>query len=83
MFRIRLRTLSALLICAAFLYPAQSRRPKVSAAIAPPAKTSPTVKRWLRTMSVRDQVAQLVFIPFYGQAPNTRTGAYRKFVRLV
>ncbi len=34
-------------------------------------------------MSVRDQVAQLVFIPFYGQAPNTRTGAYRKFVRLV
>ena len=34
-------------------------------------------------MTVRDQAAQLVFIPFYGQAPNARTGAYRKFVRLV
>jgi beta-N-acetylhexosaminidase len=41
------------------------------------------VKRWLKTMSLRDQVAQLVFIPFYGQAPNSRTSAYRKFVRLV
>ncbi len=34
-------------------------------------------------MTLRDQVAQLVFIPFYGTAPNVRTAQYRKFVRLI
>jgi beta-N-acetylhexosaminidase len=50
---------------------------------APPVKASPTVRRWIRTMTLRDQVAQLVFIPFYGTAPNVRTAQYRKFVRLI
>ena len=50
---------------------------------APPVKASATVRRWLRTMTLRDQVAQLVFIPFYGTAPNVRTAQYRKFVRLI
>ena len=49
----------------------------------PPAKASPTVRRWMRTMTLRDQVAQLVFIPFYGAAPNARTAQYRKFMRLI
>ncbi len=49
----------------------------------PPVKASVTVKRWLRAMTLRDQVAQLVFIPFYGTAPNVRTAQYRKFVRLI
>ena len=34
-------------------------------------------------MTLRDQVAQLVFIPFYGAAPNARTAQYRKFMRLI
>ena len=34
-------------------------------------------------MTLRDEVAQLVFIPFYGTAPNVRTAQYRKFVRLI
>jgi beta-N-acetylhexosaminidase len=48
-----------------------------------PIKASPTVKRWMRTMTLRDEVAQLVFIPFYGQAPNSRTRAYRNFMRQI
>ncbi len=48
-----------------------------------PVKASATVRRWMRTMTLRDEVAQLVFIPFYGQAPNSRTRAYRNFMRLI
>ena len=34
-------------------------------------------------MTLRDEVAQLVFIPFHGAAPNSRSREYRKFVRLI
>jgi beta-N-acetylhexosaminidase len=34
-------------------------------------------------MTLRDEVAQLVFIPFYGAAPNARSAQYRKFMRLI
>jgi beta-N-acetylhexosaminidase len=37
----------------------------------------------MKTMTVRDEVAQLVFIPFYGAAPNARSTQYRKFMRLI
>ena len=50
----------------------------------PPAiKASPTVRRWMRNMTARDEVAQLVFIAFHGESPNTRSREYRKFVRLI
>jgi beta-N-acetylhexosaminidase len=58
-------------------------RKTVKAPPGPPVKASVAVKRWLRTMTVRDQVAQLVFIPFYGAAPNARSTQYRKFMRLI
>src|SRR5262249_36105675 len=66
-----------------------ARRPRGSAAKAAagarPApmvvKASPVVRRWMRGMSLRDQVAQLVFIAFHGDAPNTRSKAYTRFVR--
>jgi len=32
---------------------------------------------------LRDEVAQLVFIPFFGASPNSRSREYRKFVRLI
>jgi beta-N-acetylhexosaminidase len=50
---------------------------------ASPLKVSPTVRRWMSTMTLRDEAAQLVFIPFYGTSPNTRSREYRKFVRLI
>jgi beta-N-acetylhexosaminidase len=48
-----------------------------------PVKASPTVRRWMRGMTLRDEAAQLVLIPFYGQAPNSRTHAYGAFMRLI
>jgi len=37
----------------------------------------------MRNMTLRDEVAQLVFIPFFGTSPNSRSREYRKFVRLI
>jgi beta-N-acetylhexosaminidase len=34
-------------------------------------------------MTLRDEVAQLVFIAFHGEAPNSRTREYRTFMRLI
>ncbi|HEV2444790.1 MAG TPA: glycoside hydrolase family 3 N-terminal domain-containing protein [Candidatus Sulfopaludibacter sp.] len=62
---------------------AAARKPAHREPPAPPLKGSATVRRWLRGMTLRDEVAQLVFIPFHGAAPNTRTREYRTFLRLV
>jgi beta-N-acetylhexosaminidase len=48
-----------------------------------PFKTTATVRRWMRPMTLREEVAQLVFIPFNGFAPNSYSTEYRKFVRLI
>jgi len=37
----------------------------------------------MRNMTLRDEVAQLVYIPFTGESPNSRSRAYRNFVRLI
>ncbi len=55
--------------------PADAKRPL------PPAKT--VARRWLSSLTLRQKVAQLVVIPFYGEAPNTRSRDYRKFIHLV
>ena len=50
----------------------------------PPAiKASSTVRRWMRGMTLRDEVAQLIFIPFQGAPPNSRSREYRNFARLI
>src|ERR1022692_3329831 len=49
----------------------------------PPAKVSATVRRWMKTLTLREEVAQLVFIEFHGGSPNTRSRDYQKFVRLI
>ncbi len=59
------------------------RKPPVAAKNPPPLKVSSTVRRWMRGMTLRDEVAQLVFIPFFGTSPNSRSREYRKFVRLI
>src|SRR5271168_1867310 len=58
-------------------------KPIAKKEIPAPIKASAVVKRWMKGMTLRDEVAQLVFIPFYGQATNSRTRAYRNFMRLV
>jgi beta-N-acetylhexosaminidase len=58
--------------------------PLVAAQPAHPApKATGVARRWMKTMPLRDRVAQLLFIPFHGAAPNTRTREYRQFVKLV
>jgi beta-N-acetylhexosaminidase len=61
---------------AACAFASQPPTPKAS-------KASATVRRWMKTMTLRDQVAQLVFIEFHGGSPNTRSRDYLKFVRLI
>src|ERR1039457_2925225 len=43
-------------------------------------KASPTVRRWMKSMTLRDEVAQLIFIAFHGTAPHSRSREYRKFM---
>jgi len=57
--------------------------PPTKPAAASPAKPSSVVRRWMKTMTLRDEVAQLVFIPFYGQSPNSRSREYMKILRLI
>jgi beta-N-acetylhexosaminidase len=62
---------------------ATPKHPVVKTERLAPIKASLAVRRWMKGMTLRDEVAQLVFIPFYGQAPNSRTRAYRNFMRLI
>lgn len=37
------------------------------------------VRRWMRTMSLRDKIAQLVVVPIYGESMNLRSAAFRRY----
>lgn len=50
---------------------------------AKPVHQSNFVRRWMKTLTLREKVAQLIFIPFHGAAPNTRSREYRQFLKLV
>ncbi|MEO8596634.1 MAG: glycoside hydrolase family 3 N-terminal domain-containing protein [Candidatus Solibacter sp.] len=43
-------------------------------------KASAVVRRWMKGMTLRDEVAQLVFVAFHGAAPNSRSREYRRFL---
>src|SRR5215469_8295490 len=79
---ITLRPLGVVLVCGLAAF-AAVRRPVKPAPSLPPIKASATVRRWMRNMTLRDEVAQLVYIPFTGESPNSRSRAYRNFVRLI
>src|SRR5688572_14827971 len=40
-------------------------------------------QRWLRGLTLRDKIAQLVITTSYGEAPSSRSAAYRDYVRAV
>ena len=73
-----LRTAFAILLSFNICYAATlpKAKPRPAAEIGP-------VARWMRTMTLRDEVAQLLVVPFSGRPMNTRTKAYRDFVKLV
>lgn len=67
---------SLALALAAMLAQAQSSAP-------PPAAPRPVAETWMHSLTLSRKVAQLVFVPFYGDSPNPNTKAYRDFVSLV
>jgi beta-N-acetylhexosaminidase len=83
--RFVLRLAAVSLVCAIAAATAARRPPKPAprSPAPPPVKASATVRRWMRNMTLRDEVAQLVFIPFHGESPNSRSRSYRAFMRLI
>ncbi len=58
--------------------------PKKRVAAAPVKTGEQTpVNRWMQGMTLRDEVAQMVMIPFSGRLLHPRTKAFRDFTRLV
>ena len=47
-----------------------------------PAKSA-AVRKWMNSLTLSQKVAQLVVIPFYGEAPHTGSRQYRKFMQTV
>ncbi len=41
------------------------------------------MRAWMKSLSLHDRIAQLVVLPFYGEAPNPRSEEYKKFFRWV
>ena len=55
----------------------------MTAAVRREPPVSPTVTRWMKSLSLREKVAQLVVIPFSGFASPSRTAEHRKFIHLI
>ena len=53
------------------------------APVAKPARQSAYVRRWMKSLTLREKVAQLIFIPFHGAAPNIRSRDFRQFMKLI
>jgi len=86
-------TTAATLVIALAASAAPNRPPARKAAPARPAvvskpsaavlKATPIVRRWMKTMTLRDEIAQLIFISFHGAAPNSRSREYRNFLHQI
>lgn len=50
---------------------------------AKPVVAPKTVAKLLKTLTLKEKVAQLVMVQFYGDAPNTKGKAYQEYVSLV
>jgi len=70
------KSLTAALLTCLLGFGAPARRPSRP-------KAPSAARSWMRSMTLRDKVAQLVFVPFYGEAPNTRSQEYQKYLRWV
>lgn len=51
--------------------------------MAPPPNAPDEVKKWMRAMTLRDQVAQLVIVPCFGEAHSSQSADFRRYVQLV
>src|SRR5450755_4087710 len=66
-------------ICAALAAPAvkpkEIKKPIESA--------NPAVRKWMRTMTLREKVAQLIIMPIYGESLHVRSANFRKYQHYV
>jgi beta-N-acetylhexosaminidase len=76
--RYLLRPLAATLLVAALGAAASSTKRHPTAV-----RPSGAVHRWMKGMTLRDEVAQLVFVAFPGAAPHSRSREYLRFLRLI
>ncbi|MDP2996839.1 MAG: glycoside hydrolase family 3 N-terminal domain-containing protein, partial [Bryobacterales bacterium] len=79
-----IRGTAAAMLAAAAMALAAAPRPRPAAApdgLSPPERQA--VREWMRRLSLRERVAQLVMVPFYGDSPGSATRAWRDFQHLV
>src|SRR5260370_1279284 len=57
--------------------------PGATASKKPPEQTNPVVGKWMKGMTLREKVAQLVIMPIYGEATNVRSANFRKYLHFV
>jgi beta-N-acetylhexosaminidase len=48
-----------------------------------PESSNPIVRKWMRSMSLREKVAQLIVMPVYGEAMHTRSANFNKYQHFV
>lgn len=87
--------IAALVVCCALVAlgsvhyyasaPAKSAaKPAPKPASKPAAPRTPAaVRTWMGGMTLEQKAAQLIFVPFNGAAPNTRSREYQRYARLV
>ena len=76
------RAALAALLCGITVLSAARAPKKVPVKAAKPAKPkgNPVIQKWMKSLTLRDKVAQLVVMPCYGEAINTRSAQYRRYV---
>lgn len=67
----------ALSLCAALVLAATPKPVKK------PERTNPAVRKWMRSMSLRDKAAQLIVMPIYGEPAHRRSASFRKYEHYV
>jgi beta-N-acetylhexosaminidase len=75
------RALIAILLCSALL--SAATRAKETSKPAAAVKANPAVRKWMKSMSLHDKVAQLVIMPVYGEVANARSPTFRRYQHLV
>src|SRR5579872_3661768 len=76
------RAVAAAVLCG-FAILSAARAPKKAPAKAKPPKVNNAVQKWMKSLSLRDKVAQLVVMPCYGEAISTRSRVYKQYVHEV
>ncbi|HYL75343.1 MAG TPA: glycoside hydrolase family 3 N-terminal domain-containing protein [Bryobacteraceae bacterium] len=71
--------LAAIAVCAALAAPAAKTKEAKKA----PESANPVVRKWMRSMTLREKVAQLIVMPIYGESGHVRSANFRKYQHYV